>query len=110
MSPPQKEASIVTETLQETPQETPHDPPTNISDDMLYCGCSCGACQKDENDNYCHQDDNSKHSEECTKCWDAIAEELSREYEEEWAKRMEEEEETERQMYLEGNYYKDLWC
>ena len=105
MSSSQKEGSIVTETL----QETPHDPPTNISDDMLYCGCSCGTCQKDINYNYCHQDDNSKHWEECTKCWDASASEMSREYKEAWIKRKEEEEKDDWLMYLyEGQYYRDI--
>jgi len=73
------------------------------------CGCNCGACKEINNDNYQHQENDEKHTKECFKCWDKIAEEMTKEYNIACEKKKAYEEEEDWKMYLyEGQYYKDI--
>ena len=54
--------------------------------------------------------DYSPPSDECTKCWNDDAVETEKDYEDRlYEEYKEQHRDEERQKYLEGNYYKDLW-
>ena len=88
-----------------------HDENTHIENTTpsLFCGCNCGACIMNTNYIYTHQENNNKHTKECLKCWEKIAEEMTQEYNEVHKKTKHyEEEENWKMYYYEGQYYKDM--
>ena len=73
----------------------------------LLCGCNCGVCKKDDNNNYEHQGNDDKHSNECTKCREKIAEKLTQEYNKKIEQQTQYEKEEDYNMYYnEGGCYK----